>query len=301
MNKAPLIIAGIAVLAVAAYLVINNKAAAPVEEAAPAPMEAPAPEAAAPAAAAKPADNPYGLKAMIDHGDAVSKGVLALLAGNTPLGISRPNPQPLAYLTNPAYLAQVLQLGFGIPASIAPGIVSNLKPIHRETFANYSENTAYDVYADGTFKLTDKFEITAGIRYTSEDREAAYASSVDNGRSILGILLAVIGLVITFKATTTETADGDKIGKWAWKPLFFILAANFTFGILLGGLPSIGVPAMGLIVGIYALTFIASLAGNEFRAKSVFVLATILAAGSYVAFVWALTLQFPVWPSFISG
>ncbi|HJV40144.1 TonB-dependent receptor, partial [Caulobacter sp.] len=116
--------------------------------------------------------------------------VLALLAGNTPLGISRPNPQPLAVLTNPAYLAQVLQLGFGIPSSIAPGIVSNLKPVHREEFANYGENTAYDVYADGTFKLTDKFEITAGIRYTSEDREAAYRSTVQNGRSILGILLA---------------------------------------------------------------------------------------------------------------
>jgi len=116
--------------------------------------------------------------------------VLALLAGNTPLGISRPNPQPQAYLTNPAYLAQVLQLGFGIPASIAPGIVSNLKSVHKEEFANYGENTAYDVYADGTFKLTDKFEITAGLRYTSEDREAAYRSTVQNGRSILGILLA---------------------------------------------------------------------------------------------------------------
>jgi len=116
--------------------------------------------------------------------------VLALLAGNTPLGISRPNPQPLAVLTNPVYLATVLQLGFGIPASIAPGIVSNLKAIHREEFANYGENTAYDVYADGTFKLTDRFEITAGLRYTSEDREAAYRSTVQNGRSILGILLA---------------------------------------------------------------------------------------------------------------
>jgi outer membrane receptor protein involved in Fe transport len=116
--------------------------------------------------------------------------VLALLAGNTPLGISRPNPQPLAVLTNPTYLATVLQLGFGIPASIAPGIVSNLKPVHREEFANYGENTAYDVYADGTFKLTDKFEVTAGIRYTSEDRWAAYRSTVQNGRSILGILLA---------------------------------------------------------------------------------------------------------------
>ena len=118
---------------------------------------------------------------------------------------------------------------------------------------------------------------------------------------LLGILLAIIGLVITFKAMTVETADGDKIGKWACKPLFFILAANFAFGILLGGLPSLGIPAMGLIVGIYALTFISSLAGNEFNAKGVFVLATVLAIGSYVAFVWALKLQFPVWPSFIAG
>ena len=110
-----------------------------------------------------------------------------------------------------------------------------------------------------------------------------------------------IGSLITFNATVVETVDGEKIGKWAWKPLFFILAANFTFGILLAGLPSFGIPAMGLIVGIYALTFVASLAGNEFNAKTVFILATVLAVGSYVAFVWALKLQFPVWPSFISG
>lgn len=118
---------------------------------------------------------------------------------------------------------------------------------------------------------------------------------------MLGILLALIGAVITFKATVVETVDGDKIGKWAWKPLFFILAANIVFGVLLAGLPTFGVPAMGLIVAIYALTFIASLAGSEFSAKAVFVLATILAVGSYCAFVLALKLQFPVWPSFISG
>jgi len=118
---------------------------------------------------------------------------------------------------------------------------------------------------------------------------------------MLGILLAIIGAAITFNATVVETADGDKIGKWAWKPLFFILASNFAFGVLLGGLPSFGIPAMGLIVAIYALTFIAGLAGNEFKVKEAFILATILAVGSYVAFVWALKLQFPVWPSFIVG
>ncbi|MCW8200010.1 tripartite tricarboxylate transporter TctB family protein [Verminephrobacter aporrectodeae subsp. tuberculatae] len=118
---------------------------------------------------------------------------------------------------------------------------------------------------------------------------------------LLGILLALIGAVITFKATTVETPDGERIGKWAWRPLFFILAANFAFGILLKGLPSLGIPELGLIAGIYALTFISSLAGSEFNARAVFVLATVLAIGSYVAFVWALKLQLPVWPSFITA
>lgn len=118
---------------------------------------------------------------------------------------------------------------------------------------------------------------------------------------MLGILLALIGAVITFKAMVVETEGGDKIGAWAWKPLFFILAANFLFGILLGGLPSIGLPAMGMILGIYALVIISSLAGNEFSLKGVLGLSTILAIGSYLAFVVLLKLQFPVWPSFITG
>ena len=118
---------------------------------------------------------------------------------------------------------------------------------------------------------------------------------------LLGILLGIIGAAIMFKATVVETVDGDKIGKWAWKQIFFIISANLLFGVLLAGLPSFGVPAMGLIVAIYGLTFVASLAGEHFRVKEVFILATVLAAGSYAAFVWALKLQFPVWPSFIVG
>ena len=118
---------------------------------------------------------------------------------------------------------------------------------------------------------------------------------------LLGVLLALIGAIVTFKATVVETEDGDPIGRWAWRPLCFILAANFAFGILLGGLPSLGIPPMGLIVAIYALVFIASLAGDRFKPLEVAILATILAVGSYAAFVWALKLQFQVWPSFIAG
>jgi hypothetical protein len=118
---------------------------------------------------------------------------------------------------------------------------------------------------------------------------------------MLGVLMAILGLIITFRATVVETADGEKIGKWAWKPLCFIIGANLLFGVLLAGLPSIGVPAMGLIVAIYGLTFVSALAGSEFRFKEVLILATVLAVGSYLAFVMALKLQFQVWPSFITG
>ena len=117
---------------------------------------------------------------------------------------------------------------------------------------------------------------------------------------ILGICMAILGVGITFEALVVETEDGEKIGSWAWKPLFFIIAANLTFGLLLAGLPSIGFPAFGLIIAIYALTFIASLAGEEFSFKAVFILATILAIMSYAAFILLLKLQFPVWPAFLT-
>lgn len=118
---------------------------------------------------------------------------------------------------------------------------------------------------------------------------------------MLGVLLAVVGLVVMFLSLVVETEDGDPVGRIAWKPLSFIILANLTFGVLLGGLPSIGLPHMGLMAAIFALAFIASYAGDEFRIKEVFILAIVLAALSYIAFIWLLSLQFPAWPAFISG
>lgn len=118
---------------------------------------------------------------------------------------------------------------------------------------------------------------------------------------LLGICMAVLGGVITFKALVVETPDGDKIGSIAWKPLFFIIAANLIFGLLLGGLPSIKFPAFGLILAIFALTFVASMAGDEFKFKEVLILAIILCVLSYAAFILLLKLQFPVWPAFLTN
>ncbi len=117
---------------------------------------------------------------------------------------------------------------------------------------------------------------------------------------VLGVLLAGLGFIITITSLVVETPDGDPVGSFAWKPLVFIIAGNLVFGASIGGLPSIGLPPMGLIFGIFALTFVASNAGDEFKFKEVLILAIILSVFSYAAFILLLKLQFPVWPTFLT-
>ena len=107
-----------------------------------------------------------------------------------------------------------------------------------------------------------------------------------------GLMFAAIGTAFAGGATHYNVGVGARMG-----PGYFPL----LLGVLWGGLPSIGLPAMGLVLAIYALTLIASLASEEFNLKEVVVLATLLNAGSYLAFVVVLKLQLQVWPSFIAG
>jgi hypothetical protein len=118
---------------------------------------------------------------------------------------------------------------------------------------------------------------------------------------LLGVLLTFLGIVITAQSFRSKAPDGDPIGRIAWRPLGFVLGANLAFGVLLVGLPSIGLPAMGLIVAIYGLVLIAGFARPNCSIKESLVLATVLAVGSYGAFVYMLNLQFPVWPAFLTA
>jgi hypothetical protein len=118
---------------------------------------------------------------------------------------------------------------------------------------------------------------------------------------VLGVVLALLGAVVAFKAVVIPTDGGDPIGQWAWRPLSYIIAANLLFGILLGGLPSIDLPPMGLVAAIYVLTIVASKADGHFNLREVLILASVLAVGSYATFILLLKLQLPVWPAFITG
>ena len=161
-------------------------------------------------------------------------------------------------------------------------------------------------------KIKSQKDFFSGLMFTVVGASFAYGAtnySIGSGGRmgpgyfplLLGVILAILGSAIMFKALVVETQDGEKIGSWAWKPLFFIIAANVLFGILLGGLPSIGIPAMGLIAAIFGVTIVSSLAGDTFNLKEVLILSVVLSIGSYLAFIMLLKLQFPVWPTVIVG
>lgn len=127
---------------------------------------------------------------------------------------------------------------------------------------------------------------------------------------LLGAMLALMGTFVLLgslrlqrdhAAENGKNGENGEIGAIAWKPLLYIVGANLVFGVLLGGVPSLGVPAMGLIAAIFAVVVLSSMAGSRFVLRGSLVLAVILAIGSYLTFVVGLSLQFQVWPSFITG
>lgn len=107
----------------------------------------------------------------------------------------------------------------------------------------------------------------------------------------LGIILALIGALVLFKALTIETHGGDKIGPVAWKPLGIVLGSVALFGFLL--------PWLGLILTLPVLIVVSALAGDEFHLGEALINAAVLTVGSWLVFIKGLGLVLPLWPSFL--
>lgn len=109
----------------------------------------------------------------------------------------------------------------------------------------------------------------------------------------LGVLLALLGAAVLFKALTLESDGGDPIGKVAWRPLLVIVVSVLVFGALL--------PRLGLVITLPVLVLMTGLAGDEFHWKDALLGAVVLTLGSWVIFIWGLKLSIPVWPPFLSA
>jgi hypothetical protein len=109
----------------------------------------------------------------------------------------------------------------------------------------------------------------------------------------LGVLLAVLGGFVLFKALTIETEGGDKIGPWAWKPLLWISGSVAVFGWAL--------PHLGMVLGLPILVVVAAMAGDEFHWRDALINAAVLTLGSWLVFIVGLKLVIPLWPAFLGG
>ncbi len=65
-----------------------------------------------------------------------------------------------------------------------------LKPFHEEQYTQYGRTKAYELFADGTWSIGDRWELTAGVRGTREELASGYRVDyfgVPSGLSLLGL------------------------------------------------------------------------------------------------------------------
>jgi outer membrane receptor protein involved in Fe transport len=128
--------------------------------------------------------------------------VLAQIAGRLNGGgfiLGRPasDPAPISLLGNPGFTSLLLQgvagaTGVLLDPVTAAGIAANLKSAHDEEQTSFSKTDAFDIFGDVTAKLSERFEVGAGLRWTHDDKSSGVQAEIQNGRSILGGFLGAL-------------------------------------------------------------------------------------------------------------
>lgn len=134
--------------------------------------------------------------------------------------------------------------------------------------------------------------VAIGVAFAWGANEYSFGNSARPGPGYfpfgLGVLMALLGGAVLFKALTIESADGDPIGGFAWRPLAIIIGSVVLFGFLL--------PRAGMLISLPLLVVVSSLASDEFTWKGAALNAVILTLLSWVVFIKGLSLTIPLLP-----
>ena len=109
--------------------------------------------------------------------------------------------------------------------------------------------------------------------------------------TVLGGLLAILGLVISIVALRND-APGGEIERFHFGPLLIVLGAVALFGLLLR--------TAGLVAALLVLIGVSAYASHEFRLREIVPLAAFLVVLVLAVFVWGLGLVIPIWPAFVT-
>jgi uncharacterized membrane protein HdeD (DUF308 family) len=142
-----------------------------------------------------------------------------------------------------------------------------------------------DFWAGVMFVAFGAFFTGFGAQYT-----LGTAASMGPGffPTALGIALILLGIVVAVGGLSAK-ATPEKIDRFAWSTLFLILGPIALFGLLLD--------TLGLVLCLAMLVAVSSYASHEFSWKATLGNAVVLIALSLLVFVYALKLQFQLWPA----
>jgi iron complex outermembrane recepter protein len=101
-----------------------------------------------------------------------------------------------------------------LSVTVNPLTKKALKPFHTETMKeDGADNDAFDFFADGTFKVTPKFKLTAGGRLVFENQTSMYQVDPAATPGTLGVLLGN-GLNNVFKPTAGRLVVSKPFSDW---------------------------------------------------------------------------------------
>jgi hypothetical protein len=110
--------------------------------------------------------------------------------------------------------------------------------------------------------------------------------------TVLGILLIILGVFIALMALSSK-AEEHKVARFSWPTILLILGSVVLFGLML--------TRLGLIISLMTVVLVSSYASHEFGWKAAIINTVVLMALCLSVFVYALSLQFPLWPTFLGA
>ncbi|GIX36946.1 MAG: TonB-dependent receptor [Silanimonas sp.] len=154
---------------------------------------------------------------------ALRAGVGAATGGLIQLPVVSPlNPDRTPFLGYTSFPA------LGIP-SIPLGTPLPLRPSHREEYTNFGKVEALDVFADGTWSITDRFDLTLGLRGTREKVRSGYEALSFGGFSALGQVLPAAPTAVAFPNLLFRPVS-RRFAEDTYRSAVGRVVANYRFG-----------------------------------------------------------------------
>jgi iron complex outermembrane receptor protein len=128
----------------------------------------------------------------------------------------------------------------------APTTPANLLTGYRTDGETRFHSDSYAAFGEASWHATDRFTLTGGLRYTSEDKDGRYSAGVSGGLATTNTALNNSKLsILRPQAYTASVSDGSASGRliasFAWTPAFMSYA-SFAKGSKSGGINMSGLP-----------------------------------------------------------